>query len=59
VLTASAGMTGQAAVAASALRELPRVQPNSSLAWIAEHTPIKPDAERGHYLEAFCRAGLE
>lgn len=52
-------MTGQAAVAASALRELPRVQPNSSLAWIAEHTPIKPDAERGHYLEAFCRAGLE
>jgi adenylate cyclase len=58
VLTAAAGMAGQTEIAAAALRELCRAQPNISLAWIAKEMPIKLDAEREHYLEAFCRAGL-
>jgi adenylate cyclase len=58
VLTAAAGMAGQTEIAAAALRELCRAQPNISLAWIAKEMPIKLDAEREHYFEAFCRAGL-
>jgi hypothetical protein len=41
------------------LQELRRAQPNISLAWIAKQMPIKQDADREHYLEAFRRAGLE
>jgi TolB-like protein len=59
VLTAAASMTGQDDVARAALRELRRAQPNISLAWIAQQMPIKQDAEREHYLDAFHRAGLE
>jgi TolB-like protein/cytochrome c-type biogenesis protein CcmH/NrfG len=58
VLTAAAGMAGLEDAASAALRELRRVQPNISLAWIAE-LPIKLDAERDHYLEGFRRAGLK
>jgi TolB-like protein/cytochrome c-type biogenesis protein CcmH/NrfG len=58
VLTASAAMAGQTEAAAAALQELRRIQPNISLAWIARQMPIKHDAEREHYLEAFRRAGL-
>jgi TolB-like protein len=58
VLTAAAGMAGQAEIAATALQELRRTQPNISLAWIAEQMPIMRDADREHYLEAFRRAGL-
>jgi tetratricopeptide (TPR) repeat protein len=39
VLTAVAGMAGQADVAAAALQELRRAQPNISLAWIANQMP--------------------
>ena len=59
VLTAAAGMSGQIETAGAALRELRRAQPNISLAWIAEHMPIRYDADREHYLEGFRRAGLE
>jgi TolB-like protein len=59
VLTAAAGMAGEADLARAALQELGRVQPNISLDWIAEKMPIKQDAEREHYLEGFRRAGLE
>ena len=59
VLTAAAGMAGQTEDAAAALQELRRAQPNISLAWIANQMPIKQDAERRHYLEAFRRAGLD
>jgi adenylate cyclase len=59
VLTAAAGMAGQTEVAADALLELRRVQPNISLAWIAKEMPIKLDAEREHYLDGFRRAGLD
>src|SRR5262249_36536010 len=58
VLTAAAGMSGQADVARAALQELRRAQPNISLAWIASQMPIKEDADRAHYLEGFRRAGL-
>jgi len=59
VLTVAAAMTGQADVAAAALQELRRAQPNVSLAWIASQLPWKLDADRDHYLEAFRRAGLD
>jgi TolB-like protein/cytochrome c-type biogenesis protein CcmH/NrfG len=59
VLTAAAGMAGEAEIAAAALQELRRAQPNISLAWIASEMPIGSDTERAHYVEAFRRAGLE
>ena len=59
VLTAAASMSGADDVAAAALTELRRVQPNVSLAWIATHIPIRDPADMEHYLEAFRRAGLE
>jgi TolB-like protein/cytochrome c-type biogenesis protein CcmH/NrfG len=59
VLTVAAVMTGQAEVAAAALQELRRAQPNISLAWIASQLPWKLDADRDHYLDAFRRAGLD
>jgi tetratricopeptide (TPR) repeat protein len=59
VLTAATGMVGQIDVAKLALQALRRAQPNISLGWIADHMPIKSDAEREHYLAAFRRAGLD
>ncbi len=59
VLTAAAGMAGQADVAAAALQELRRAQLNISRDWIAHHMPIKESREREHYLEGFRRAGLD
>jgi hypothetical protein len=59
VLTAASGMAGRADVAAAALQELRRAQPDISLDWIATYMPIKEDAEREHYLEGFRRAGLD
>jgi tetratricopeptide (TPR) repeat protein len=58
VFTAAAAMAGETDVARAALQGLRRAQPNVSLAWIASHVPIRQDAEREHYLEAFRRAGL-
>jgi formylglycine-generating enzyme required for sulfatase activity len=52
------GMARQVDTAKAALHELRRVQPNISLAWIADQIPTKQDAERDHYAEAFRRAGL-
>ena len=59
VLTAAAGMAGDTDVATNALRELRRVQPNISLAWIAKEMPIMQGRELQHYLEALRRAGLK
>jgi TolB-like protein/Tfp pilus assembly protein PilF len=59
VLTAAAGIAGQADIAKAALQELRRAQPNISLAWIASQMPIEMESEREHYLEAFRRAGLD
>jgi TolB-like protein len=59
VLTAAAGMAGETGVAANALRELRRAQPNISLAWLLTQMPIKEAGEMEHYVEGFRRAGLE
>ena len=59
VLVAAAGISGQEELAASALVELRRAQPNVSRAWILANVPLKIDADRIHYLEGFRRAGLE
>jgi len=59
VLTAAAGMAGNTEAAAAALRELRRVQPNVSLAWIAQQMPIMQGDDLEHYLEAFRRASLD
>ena len=58
VLTAAAAMAGDNAQAKAALAELKRAQPNVSCAWIAANMPIRHEAERAHYLEAFRKAGL-
>jgi len=58
VLTTSAGMTGDTALAAMALEELRRTQPNVSLAWIAAELPWSSDADLDHYMEGFRKAGL-
>ena len=59
VLTAAAGMAGLNDIATVELQELLRAQPNISLSWLADHMPIKRDADRAHYLEGFHRAGLD
>jgi len=59
VLTAAAGMAGQADLAQQALLGLRRAQPNVSLAWIAANMPIRHEDDRTHYLEGFRRAGLD
>jgi TolB-like protein len=58
VLTMAAGMTGQADVAATALKELRRAQPTISLDWVANALPWKLESDRQHCLVAFRRAGL-
>ena len=59
VLTAAAGMAGQAEVAKLALQDLRRAQPNISLTWIANQMPWRHDADREHYLQGLRSAGLE
>nr|WP_249210082.1 winged helix-turn-helix domain-containing protein [Bradyrhizobium manausense] len=58
VLTAAAGMTGDSALAASALEGLRRAQPGISLAWITQELPMLREEDRAHYLEGFRRAGM-
>ena len=58
VLCAAAAMAGRDDIAAVALQEVRRAQPNFSLAWIASSLPFNRDADREHFLEAFRRAGL-
>ncbi len=59
VLTAAAGMAGEAEVATRALQELRRAQPNVSLAWIANQMPWRYSADCDHYLEGLRGAGLD
>ena len=58
VLAAAAGMSGDSE-AAAALAELRRAQPDISLAWIADHVPIRHPADLDHYLEGLRKAGLD
>jgi hypothetical protein len=52
-------MAGDLDLAAATLDTLRRVQPNISLAWIANYVLIKDEADRARYVEAFRRAGLD
>jgi hypothetical protein len=52
-------MSGDLALAATALQELRRIQPNISLDWIANQLPWRRDGDREHYLEGFRHAGLD
>ena len=58
VLAVSAGMSGDAATAGTAMAELRRTQPNISLAWAATQLPWRNEADREHFLEGLRRAGL-
>nr|WP_276575398.1 winged helix-turn-helix domain-containing protein [Bradyrhizobium sp. Oc8] len=58
VLTAAAGMSGDPALAASALEGLRRTQPGISLAWLMRELPMLREEDRAHYLEGFRRAGM-
>jgi TolB-like protein/Tfp pilus assembly protein PilF len=61
VITAAAGMAGDANLASSMLKELRRVHPNVSLAWIGSwmNASARDEREREHFLEGLRRAGLE
>jgi len=59
VITAAAGMAGDTDLAKSMLKELRRVHPNVSLAWIRSWLPVRDQREREHLLEGLRRAGLE
>ena len=58
VLTAAAGMSGDPALAASALEGLRRTQPGISLTWLTRELPMLREEDRAHYLEGFRRAGM-
>ena len=58
VLTAAAVMAGDSELAQASLVGLRRAQPNISLAWIAEHLPMR-SGQRELFLEAMRRAGLD
>jgi TolB-like protein len=59
VITAAAGMTGDTDLAKSMLKELRRVHPDVSLAWIRSWLPVPDPGEREHFLEGLRRAGLD
>jgi TolB-like protein/Tfp pilus assembly protein PilF len=69
VITAAAAMAGEMDLAKAMLKELRRVQPNISLAWMASQLPAWQDErehffegqrrEREHFLEGLRRAGLD
>ena len=58
VLTTAAGAAGHTEIAAAALQELSRAQPNISLPWIADEMPIMQGGELEHYLEALSPRAL-
>ena len=59
MLTAAAGMAGESDLARAALRDLRRIHPGVSLAWMASQLPIRLPGQLEHFLEGLRRAGLE
>jgi hypothetical protein len=49
-------MAGDTNLAKSMLKELRRVLPNVSLAWIRSWLPVRDPGEREHFLEGLLRA---
>ncbi|MGB7458548.1 MAG: tetratricopeptide repeat protein, partial [Pseudolabrys sp.] len=58
LLAAAAAMAGEIGLAKATLRDIRRVQPDISLAWMARQMPVN-EAQRDHYVEALRRAGLD
>jgi tetratricopeptide (TPR) repeat protein len=58
-LTAAAAMAGDVDLTKASLRELRRVQPNISLAWLTRELPLPDAAGRLVFLDAMRRAGLD
>jgi TolB-like protein/cytochrome c-type biogenesis protein CcmH/NrfG len=59
-LAAAAGMAGEAELAAAALQELRRVQPDISLEWVGSQLPFRHrEPDLAHFLEGLRRAGLD
>jgi adenylate cyclase len=58
-LAAAAGLAGHLDVAAEALVQVKRLQPNVSLEWIEKYHPIVRAEDRAMYIEGLRRAGLE
>jgi len=52
-------MSGDTALAASALDGLRRAQPGVPLAWITRELPMLRDEDRAHDLEGLRRAGMK
>ena len=61
VITAAAGMAGDTDLGKSMVKELRRVHPNVSRAWIGSwmNASARDEREREHFLEGLRRAGLE
>lgn len=58
-LAAGAGIAGDLEIAAAALAETRRLQPDMSLAWVEKHHPIVRPEDRAIYVEGLKKAGLE
>jgi tetratricopeptide (TPR) repeat protein len=57
-LAAMAGLSGDLALATSALAETLRIQPSLSLEWVERYHPIVEAEHRSLYAEGLMRAGL-
>ena len=57
LLAAAAAMRGDDDLAKATIEEVRRVQPDITLAWMAQQMPVN-EAQRSHYVEALRRAGL-
>ena len=58
-LAAAAGLAGHFDVAAEALVQVKRLQPNVSLEWIEKYHPIVHSEDRAMYMEGLRQAGLD
>jgi adenylate cyclase len=58
-LAAAAGLAGHFDVAAEALVQVKRLQPNVSLEWIEKYHPIVHGKDRAMYIEGLRQAGLD
>ena len=58
-LAASAGLAGDIDLAAQALTECRRLQPNLSVEWVEKYHPIVQAEDRAMYIEGLRKAGLE
>ena len=58
-LAAAAGLAGDTVLAAQALAEAKRLQPNLSVDWVEKYQPIVRAEDRAMYIEGLRKAGLQ